>query len=244
MQIAPASAALTKEQITQCAKQFLKAWRGRWLWPFWFNVTDGMYLCIVYVINQLQWLRNIQKLKLKFTDTKLYMISCAYGFLNTFTDCDFYMLKYCIRFWVILTAQCFYVTVMLLSDWWTRSLKSHAIRLEWNKHCKHHKLCKTSFLWSVLSITHKHTHTHTHTHIEAVIAQPGAPLSLLSAGILPIQWKQHHVLFHRLPGLTINKKSSCHCLIVFLNWFCFWAHIWWYLCLQSMNCIDPDILYI
>ncbi len=64
---------------------------------FWFNVTDGMYLCIVYVINQLQWLRNIQKLKLKFTDTKLYMISCAYGFLNTFTDCDFYMLKYCMK---------------------------------------------------------------------------------------------------------------------------------------------------
>ncbi len=98
---------------------------------------------------------------------------------------------------------------MLLSDWWTRSLKSHAIRLEWNKHCKHHKLCKTSFLWSVLSITHihTHTHTHTHTHIEAVIAQPGAPLSLLSAGILPIQWKQHHVLFHRLPGLTINKNK-------------------------------------
>ncbi len=92
---------------------------------------------------------------------------------------------------------------MLLSDWWTRSLKSHAIRLEWNKHCKHHKLCKTSFLWSVLSITH----IHTHTHIEAVIAQPGAPLSLLSAGILPIQWKQHHVLFHRLPSLTINKNK-------------------------------------
>lgn len=37
------------------------------------------------------------KIEVKVHDTKLYMFGCAFEFLNTFTDCEFYMLKCCMK---------------------------------------------------------------------------------------------------------------------------------------------------